>query len=1192
MIRRYVATQNVLDPRRVGGQCSGFSDEDVSKILCLLYPHSEGARRELNRIANQDPNAAHLIGRQHADNVNVDFSHEDNASNFKPHVTGDYAIILRLGTTVRNPAQGFTFGRNTNRCDVVFQNDPLRRLSNIHFRIYVNEYGVVMIEDTSTNGTIVDHQILKCKSAKPVRRTLTSGSIVTVLMHNELSDLSFLVRIPRREGDYEAAYRKNLAEHLAALEPEPAIPSPGGHLDLFPEPAVPAALRKPLPPARPLRTKTSERLPKDWDGSGRYNVSGTIGKGAFATVHMATSKFDGCPYAAKELEKRRFMKNGVLDQKVENEMKIMQSVQHENIVQYIEHFDWKDRLIIIMEYVALGDLGKYIMDYGPLSEPLVQSMASQLLGALDHLHSKNVTHRDIKPDNILISSGDPFKVKLTDFGLSKMVDNENTFLQTFCGTLLYCAPEVYGEFVEYDEDGNRDATKRRHKNTTIGQRYGHAVDIWSLGGVLFYTLTGSAPYPVKTGITYMQLLHIIMTTTLDVSPLQDHNVSIVGIDCLKGMINRQPERRATIPDLVRHKWLHGDQIFGHVMQSFSDEASDDGLEQSASQLRIAEREGVCGEEPNESYLEIEDNEENHTFGPNTHPARLFGEVGASAFRSSGAIPTTELNLPGSSFGSSSMAETEIVYVVPSSESEGFLTPRPVSSRSEVQPESQSQPRSQPRSQPMIFSMSQEQGVLDEIEPGIESQSLECTGLRMSNLNMKSVVLNGSVLSEFSSSKRKPLDQSDEDVDSQKPSIKRLRSEGQLDTLISDTPEEWSLFAIMPQAAQSRRQIDAPVHKSTFWNTKESRTWHLRYPEMVNSQYMAFKSAAIARREEFLPGKTPLWELAMKYFPPIVSADAGLPFKDDSSDGKSPDRSDSNQTPSDPGSPEEFPLKLISTQAIASLSSTGDSVLQDISIPISTNFVSFGRESRNTEIYGNAKEIRIPKNAFKVMLWQLGFDPATKKSPWHRTSSPAPNEPELDPSGFFFYISTKATHGITINKTPLHSHENKKPGDESKHWVRLFDGDQIILWRESGKSREQVRAIFRCSWGGSASQRSADQLPIPVSDEVASKLDAACARSEKAHRLRVNYQRAMERANEEVNSRRENNKEELQRKTKFEIKRQEAISYLMRRSQKHSPAPGAIPVPAPSRIVPQYRHTSPAFLPGSNAETEKPASVTA
>lgn len=67
---------------------------------------------------------------------------------------------------------------------------------------------------------------------------------------------------------------------------------------------------------------------KEWRGGDRYNKVCTIGRGAFAIVYKITAKFDGVPYAAKELEKRRFMKNGQLDQKVDNEMKIMQNIKH------------------------------------------------------------------------------------------------------------------------------------------------------------------------------------------------------------------------------------------------------------------------------------------------------------------------------------------------------------------------------------------------------------------------------------------------------------------------------------------------------------------------------------------------------------------------------------------------------------------------------------------------------------------------------------------------------------------------------------------------------------------------------------------------------------------------------------------------------------------------------------------------
>jgi serine/threonine protein kinase len=70
------------------------------------------------------------------------------------------------------------------------------------------------------------------------------------------------------------------------------------------------------------------RYVREWRGGPKYNKITTIGKGAFATVYKITAKFDGVPFAAKELEKRRFMKNGILDQKVDNEMKIMKRIKH------------------------------------------------------------------------------------------------------------------------------------------------------------------------------------------------------------------------------------------------------------------------------------------------------------------------------------------------------------------------------------------------------------------------------------------------------------------------------------------------------------------------------------------------------------------------------------------------------------------------------------------------------------------------------------------------------------------------------------------------------------------------------------------------------------------------------------------------------------------------------------------------
>lgn len=110
-----------------------------------------------------------------------------------------------------------------------------------------------------------------------------------------------------------------------------------------------------------------------------------------------------------------------------------------------------------MEYVAGGELSTYLQSHGKIPEDMVRCVARQILHALQYLHKRKITHRDIKPDNILISSLDPLRVKLSDFGLSKVVQEE-TFLKTFCGTLLYCAPEVYPEYGSYQRG---EARKRR-----------------------------------------------------------------------------------------------------------------------------------------------------------------------------------------------------------------------------------------------------------------------------------------------------------------------------------------------------------------------------------------------------------------------------------------------------------------------------------------------------------------------------------------------------------------------------------------------------------------------------------------------------------------------------------------------------------------------------------------------------------
>ena len=103
-------------------------------------------------------------------------------------------------------------------------------------------------------------------------------------------------------------------------------------------------------------------------------------------------------------------------------------------------------LFIIMEYVRGGDLSRFIKHGDRLTDWQCKVVAYQMCQALDYLHKSGITHRDIKPDNILVEDDNPLVIKLSDFGLSKVVKDHETFLKTFCGTLLYCAPEIYPDY--------------------------------------------------------------------------------------------------------------------------------------------------------------------------------------------------------------------------------------------------------------------------------------------------------------------------------------------------------------------------------------------------------------------------------------------------------------------------------------------------------------------------------------------------------------------------------------------------------------------------------------------------------------------------------------------------------------------------------------------------------------------------
>ncbi len=234
-----VATQQFIDPRRLGQANSGLNDEDLADIFCILHPASLPAHKAAAHIRELTPE--HTISTQNG--VKIRERKSDTANDpetFELAAQGltTCDIVLRLSANLKDFPGSYKFGRNKQRCDFVFgRDDEVKRISNVHFKIYINEYGTIMLEDMSTNGTAVDGTLLRAKdkeNGRDYRHTLGQGSIIVLTMTPPEEDFRFIVRIPQRDDESEIAYRQNLTNyfhriHNANQERQRRGPGLGAH---------------------------------------------------------------------------------------------------------------------------------------------------------------------------------------------------------------------------------------------------------------------------------------------------------------------------------------------------------------------------------------------------------------------------------------------------------------------------------------------------------------------------------------------------------------------------------------------------------------------------------------------------------------------------------------------------------------------------------------------------------------------------------------------------------------------------------------------------------------------------------------------------------------------------------------------------------------------------------------------------
>ncbi len=181
-----------------------------------------------------------------------------------------------------------------------------------------------------------------------------------------------------------------------------------------------------------------------------------------------------------------------------------------------------------MEYAPEGELYTKINDAGKLGENQARYIFSQVISAVNHMHSNNIIHRDIKAENIFFSNLNPYMVKIGDFGFSINATIQHQ-LNTYCGSPPYAAPELF-------KDDNY---------------VGIYVDIWALGVLLYFMVTGNMPFRADT---VGKLKRIILNGTYVVP-------SYVSDECqllIRGILKPLPTDRYAIKEIMDSAWLDGE----------------------------------------------------------------------------------------------------------------------------------------------------------------------------------------------------------------------------------------------------------------------------------------------------------------------------------------------------------------------------------------------------------------------------------------------------------------------------------------------------------------------------------------------------------------------------------------------------------------------------------------------------------
>jgi NIMA (never in mitosis gene a)-related kinase len=304
-----------------------------------------------------------------------------------------------------------------------------------------------------------------------------------------------------------------------------STPSDDGHRREETRDELVLHVRQCIGPASPIQKSGKNGTTIELDG---FSIHGVVGRGKFSTVYLATRKSDGLTVALKKI-KLGVGEESRVRQKCLREVQLLQSLDHPNIIRYLDSFlAHPGSLGIVLEWATAGDLRKHIGNIRArgvkLPEPVIWKSFIQICNALAHMHEKRVLHRDLKPANIFLMKDGSLKVG--DLGLGRTLSDDTPEAFSKVGTPLYMSPE-----------------------SLKGEPYDEKSDIWSLGCILYEMAMLRSPFK-EPGLKMFQLFEIIVKGTYP--PIPESAFSSFLIKLVGLMLSVNPADR---PDVLRARTI-------------------------------------------------------------------------------------------------------------------------------------------------------------------------------------------------------------------------------------------------------------------------------------------------------------------------------------------------------------------------------------------------------------------------------------------------------------------------------------------------------------------------------------------------------------------------------------------------------------------------------------------------------------